>query len=246
MTLAAFVAGQTIVSAANMNQLLSMHDVAIITDGTKFSGKEGAGIAEFDCAGLNRAVRFTATGVDEVTRLELELIKNGSGADLAVEIRTGFNPDGSTDGTLLKSMTIPKEFIPEAKSYWSIPLDLTGLTLDSQYWVVIPRSGDATNHFHVHGETSQDASYPCYYRAGATGGWTADNAIHFRVYAGVAGRIQHSILGGRGVSTLIRTNGLVATHYYYLPPADGVAGVGIRNIKHFTRTAEGRLRRSED
>lgn len=164
-------------------------------------------------------------------------MKHGSGADLVVEVRSGFNPNGSTDGTLLKSMKLPKEFIPTSRSYWSIPFALGGLTSGSQYWLIVRGAGDATNHFHLHGETSQDANYPCYYRAkGGSGAWTAENAIHFKVYSGESGNLLHGIYGSNGITWIEYSGEIVNKVYRYLPDAQG--GPGIRNIEAFTWSGE--------
>ena len=237
MTLNAFKDGLTVLNEDNMNALLSLQDFSLIYDGTQRDGKTGSGVAEFDCASYDHAIRFTATGTTEVSRLELELAKDGTGADLAVEIRSGFNSGGSTEGTLLKRMVVPKEFIPDSRSYWSIPLDRAGLTSGSQYWIIVRRVGDAVNHFHLHGETAQDASYPCYQRAGSSGAWTAENAIHFKIFSGASGELQHGIYGINGYTTVIYSGETVSKVYRYLPPADGTAG-GIRDIQKYTWSGE--------
>ncbi|MCL6611171.1 MAG: hypothetical protein K6T66_06500 [Peptococcaceae bacterium] len=233
MPLYAFKNGQTVLDETTMNSLLSLQDFYLIYEGTQRDAKTGSGTAEFDCASYDHAIRFTATGTTEVARVEFELVKHGAGADLVVELRSGFNPSG-TDGTLLKSMTLPKEFIPTGRSYWSIPIALEGLTSGSQYWLIVRGNGDANNHFHLHGETSQDANYPCYYRArGGSGAWTAENAIHFKVFSGVGVTSipYHEIAGGNACLTYeytIDTNTwlrYLSAIYLYIPAADGSSGI---------------------
>lgn len=215
-----------------MNTLLSLQPFALIYDGSQVDAKTGAGVAEFDCASYDHAIRFTATGVTEASRVELELIKNGEGADLTLEVRNGFTTAGA-DGTLLKSVVLPKEFIPTGRSYWSIPLDCTGLTAGQQYWLIIRKAGDATNHFHLHGETTQDATHPAYRRAGTSGAWTAENAIHFKVFSGESGELKHGIYGQNGYTTVEYAGEVISKVYRYLPPADGPAG-GIRDVQTYT------------
>lgn len=57
-----------------------------------------------------------------------------------VELRDGFNPDGSTAGSLLRFMVLPKEFIPTSKGYFSIPIDISDLVSGAYYWLIIKKS----------------------------------------------------------------------------------------------------------
>ena len=123
---------------------------------------------------------------------------------------------------------------PTSRSYWSIPIALEDLTSGAQYWLIVRGGGDATNHFHLHGETTQDANYPCYYRArGGSGTWTAENAIHFKVYSGVNGKRKHMIYGNNAILTFDFNSAYqLLKQYVYLP--DSAGGSGIRNTITFT------------
>jgi hypothetical protein len=167
----------------------------------------------------------------------LEVDRDGNGADLILQIRSGMNPAAGNDGTLLKQVVVPKEFIPTTKTYWSIPVGLTGLTSGGQYWLVVKRGGDATHHLDWVGETAQDASYPAYYRAGDSGAWTANNALHFRVYSGASGDLRHSIYAGTGYTTVEYSGEIISKVYRYLPPADGPEG-GIRDVVMYNWSGE--------
>lgn len=229
--------GITVLDENYLNSYLSLQRFYLIYAGTQRDAKGGSGVAEFDSADLDHAIRFTATGTTKVARVEFELVKHGVGADMAVEVRSGYNPDGSTEGVLLKRMVLPMEFIPASRSYWSIPIALEGLTSGAQYWLIVRGAGDATNHFHLHGETSQDANYPCYYRTrGGSGAWTLENAIHFRVFSGESGDLLHGIYGN-GVTWVEYSDEVVSKVYRYLSPPDSAAG-GIRNIQTYTWSGE--------
>lgn len=232
MTLNAFKNGVTVLNESNLNSLLSLQEFALIYEGTQRDGKTGSGVSENNLANYSYCARFTLTGSTEIGRVELELDRDGLGADLVVQIRTGMVPTAGTDGTLLKQVVVPKEFIPTTAAYWSVPINLTGLTSGGTYWLVVIKAGDSTNHLDWIGETVQDANYLAYYRAADTGAWTANNALHFKVYSGTDGNLIHSIYAGTAYTTCIYSDvdGVprISSVYRYLPPSDGSIG-GIRD-----------------
>jgi len=232
VTLNAFKNGVTVLNESNLNSLLSLQEFALIYEGTQRAGKTGAGVTENNLANYSYCIRFTLTGSTEISRVELEVDRDGEGADLIVQIRSGMDPAAGNDGTLLKQVVVPKEFIPDPKAYWSVPIDLSGLTSGGQYWLVVVKNGDATNKLDWIGETSQDSSYPAYQRSGDSGNWTTTNALHFKVFSGESGDLKHSIYAGTGYTTVEYDGEVISKVYRYLPPADGPDG-GIRDIMTF-------------
>ncbi|TAH58219.1 MAG: hypothetical protein EWM48_02120 [Sphaerochaeta sp.] len=220
-----------------MNQMLALQPFVLLYEGTQRDAKTGAGVVENSLANYHYCARFTLTGSTEIGRIELEIDKDGTGADLVVQIRQGMVPGSGNDGTLLKQVVVPKEFIPTSRTYWSIPVGLTGLTSGGQYWLVVVRAGDATNKLDWVGESSQDVNYPAYYRAGDSGAWTANNALHFRVYSGASGDLRHSIYAGTGYTTVEYSGEVISKVYRYLPPADGPDG-GIRDVLTYNWSGE--------
>ena len=237
MPLYAFKDGKTVLNEDNLNQMLSLQPFQLIYEGTQRDGKTGSGVVENSIANYSYCARFTLTGSTEIGRVELELDRDGDGADLIVQIREGMNPAAGNDGTLLKQVVVPKEFIPEAKTYWSVPIGLSGLTSGGQYWLVVLRAGDSVNKLDWIGETSQDVSYPAYQRAGDSGVWTARNALHFKVFSGASGELKHSIYAGTGYTTVEYSGEIVSKVYRYLPPADGPEG-GIRDVMTYSWSGE--------
>jgi len=221
----------------NLNSLLALQPFQLIYEGTQRDAKTGAGVSENSIADYSYCARFTLTGSTEIGRVELELDRDGDGADLVVEIRSGMDPANGDDGTLLKQVVVPKEFISTTKAYWSVPIGLSGLTSGGQYWLAVQRNGDNTNKLDWVGEAAQDASYPAYYRAGDSGAWTANNALHFRVLSGESGELVHSIYAGTGYTTVEYSGEIISKVYRYLPPADGPNG-GIRDVITYTWTGE--------
>lgn len=232
------VSSGTVLDANTMNALLSLQGFILIYDGAEADSKIGAGVTENNVFDNNYAIRFTATGVTEVTRAELNIAADGLGQDLTIEVRgNNFNPDGSNEGTLLKTVVVPKEFLPATAAYWSIPLALTGLTAGQNYWLIVKKVGDITDHFHLIGEATQDAAKPAYRRSGTSGAWTLNNAIYFRVYSGESGELKHGIYGTNGYTTVEYSGELISKVYRYLPPPDGPDG-GIRDVQTYTYSGE--------
>ena len=233
----AFKAGTTILDESTMNSLLSLQPFQLIYEGTQRAAKTGSGVVENNLANYSYCTRFTLSGSTEIGRIELELDRDGLGADLIVQIRSGMNPGGGVDGTLLKQVVVPKEFIPDPKAYWSVPIGLSGLTSGGQYWLVVLRAGDSVNKLDWIGETSQDVSYPAYQRAGDSGAWVVRNALHFRVLSGESGELVHSVYAGTGYTTIKYSGEIISKVCRYLPPADGPEG-GIRDVLTYSWSGE--------
>lgn len=233
VSLYAFKDGVTVLNQDNMNSLLSLQPFQLIYEGTQRDAKTGSGVVENSIAEYSYCTRFTLAGSTEIGRIELELDRDGLGADLIVQIRSGMNPANGEDGTLLKQVIVPKEFIPDPKAYWSVPIGLSGLTSGGQYWIVVVRNGDAVNKVDWIGETSQDGSYPAYYRDRDSGAWTLRNALHFKVLSGELGELVHSIYAGTGYTTVIYSGEVISKVCRYLPPLGSTEG-GIRDIIIFS------------
>lgn len=238
MTINAYKNGVTILNEDNLNMTLASQPFTLIYTGSQRDAKTGSGVTENSLAGNNYCARFTLTGATDIGRIELELDLDGTGSDVTGEIRSGMVPGSGNDGTLLKTVVVPKEFIPNPAGYWSIPINLSGLTSGAQYWIKVNTAGDAANDVEWNGEASQDASYPAYYRVGPSGAWTANNALHFKVFsnnpADGTDEIKHTITGTNLMATFVYdVNGLITKAYRYLPPEDGSTG-GIRDVITYT------------
>lgn len=235
MALNAKVAGEAI-TAAGINELQAQQSFKLIYEGTAIDSKTGSGTTENNVFDNYYVIRFTATEVTTMMRAELTIAADGTGQDLTVYVLdSDFATDGSAEGTILKTITIPKEHLPASAGTVYIPLNVTGLSAGTNYWLKIGKVGDVTNHFHLIGEASQDGSHPCYYRAGTSGAWSLNNAIHFAVYTGNSGNVVHGIYGTNMQETYLYTGYDLTTLFRYLPPASGAAG-GIRDTLTFTYT----------
>jgi len=225
----AYKNGVTPISESTMNPLLNLQPFTVAYDGTQRDAKTGSGVLENNIADYNYCCRFTTTGTTAVDRIELHLDKDSAGADVVIQIRSGMDPAAGTDGTLLKEVRIPAEHIPLSAAYVSIPINLSGLTSGAYYWIKVAKAGDATNKNDWVGETTTDGSYPAYRRVGDTGVWTANNALHFRIYSGASGLPRHVIEGTNALTTIEYSGGLPLKLYSYIPPSDGPAG-GVRDV----------------
>lgn len=236
MALNAFKDGE-IINEDIMNQLISLQPFTLIYDGVQRAGKTGAGVVENNIANYSYCARFTLAGSTEISRVELEVDLDGNGADLIMQIRSGMNPGSGGEGTILKEVVVPKEFIPDPKGWWSVPIGLKGLSSGGHYWLVVLRNGNASNHNDWVGENVVDSNYPAYHRAGTIGSWTANNALHFRVLSGESGELRHGIYAGTGYTTMEYNGEVLSKVYRYLPPAGTHEG-GIRDVISFTWAGE--------
>ena len=108
MTLYAFKNGLTILNQDNLNSLLSLQPFQLIYEGVQRAGKTGGGVVENSIANYSYCTRFTLSGSTEIGRVELEVDRDGEGADLIVQIRQGMNPTAGIDGTLLKQVVVQR------------------------------------------------------------------------------------------------------------------------------------------
>jgi len=217
--------GVTVLNEAWLNSLLAAQPSVLLFDGTQADAKTGTGVTDNDLSLNTYIARFALTGQTSVGRIELELTKAGAGADLTLEIRDNtFNPNGTNDGVLLKSITFPAKIFPTSAAYISLPVDLSGLTAGAYYWLRINKAGDSINKLLWRGEAAADAAYPVYYRSGATGAWTEGNALHFKVFANTPGTylLRHGLWGVNGKTLIIyRADGLIDYIWRWLPSSDG-------------------------
>jgi hypothetical protein len=218
-----FKAGVTVFDQAQMNSLLSAQPTSLIFDGTYVDGNSGSGVYENNISTMTLMSRFKLTGQTTIGRIEFDHKKIGNGADVTIEIRDNtVNTDGSNDGVLLKSITFPKEIF--GTGYISLPIDLSGLTQDAYYWIVIKKNGDAANHIRWIGETSQDANHPSFSRSGSSGPWSANNVPHFKVYAATPGsyRLIHGVYGSNAKTIVFYdAQEKIAFVWRWLTAADG-------------------------
>lgn len=220
MALNAAKAGQGI-TAAGWNELMAMQDFSLIYEGTLIDSVTGSGTTENSIADYSYLAAFTLTGVTTIGRVEIELDKDGSGADVTVQILNSLLET-------LKTVIIPKEFIPNPKGYVSVPIGLTGLTSGGTYYIHVDQAGDSTNKVDWVGEASA-GSHTTYRTTTEGADPTWGNALHFKVYAGNTGDLIHGIYGTNLVETYIYTGEDLTTIWRYCPPSDGAAG-GIRDI----------------
>lgn len=220
----AFKDGVTVIEEDAMNELIAQHSFKMLYEGSIVASLVGAGTSEFDSTFYHNAMGFTLTGVTSISRVELDIAMDGTGADLTVKIYT----DNAGDlGTLLKTVVVPKEFLPASQAYYSVPINLSGLTAGAKYWIVVAKAGDSTNHFHLYGEATNTAD--TFRSLTGTSDWAAENDIHFKVYSGNTGDLIHLITGTNMVETYIYGVEDLETIHQYCPPSDGSAG-GIRKV----------------
>jgi hypothetical protein len=236
----AFKNNVSILDEDNLNQFQSLQPFNIIYQGSTFDWKADTGGAYYNDSSLyDFAIKINTSGQISIGRVELEFDEDGSGQDVTLELHsTGWSSTGA-DGTTLKTVVIPKEFLATTgASTWSIPLNLSGLNSSADYWLILKKIGDAVNHFHVQGATSQDAFHLCYCRSSSDGPWTANPSIYFNAYAGTAGVPVHEVYGANGISTLTYSSGFPVKLSMVLPCSSGADG-GLRQKLAISYTTSG-------
>jgi hypothetical protein len=231
-----------VLTADQQNEQKSLQNFKIIYEGTVDDSMSDSGTTELTPADYNYAIMFkTGSGITELSRIELDVASDGSGEDLTIEIRgNDFNPDGSDEGTLLKTVVIPKEFLPASQAYFKIAIALTGLTAETAYWIIVLKAGDGTNHAHIYSKGSEkDTNHKTYKRSESSGIWTdCSDSVRFACYQGNSGEnIVHFIYATNMVETYIYNGEDLETIYRYMPPSDDAAG-GIRKIQTITYDGE--------
>jgi hypothetical protein len=230
----AFEDNVTILDEDHMNALLSLQDFTLIYEGTQFDGATAAGTTQNSLASYYYASQVNTTGSTTFSRVELELVRHGSGEDLTLYLLdTDFNPDGSAEGTILKTITVPKEFFSTAVgTYLSMALNVSGLsTAAATYYLKTAKVGDATNYLSIVGLATDDST--CYHRSGTSGAWTANNTLHFKAFSGVSGDMVHSLYGSNMVKTFVYSGEDLTTVYRYMP-SSASATAGIRDVLTLT------------
>lgn len=232
----AFKDGIDTVNSTNMNQLLSIQDFTNLFEGSWFDSYTGGVTDSAALSSYEYAVRVTTTSC-HFTRVEFEARIDGNGEDLTVSLMSsGFDPVAGLEGTALATFVIPKEFIGASAAYISIPINYSGLTASTYYYLKIAKAGDGTNHAHIKGSNSTSglASQPVYQRSAGSGAWSASTGnINFHAVSGISGALYHTIYGDNGIITNSYSAGKVSRIYFYLPPSDGADG-GIRQYVDIT------------
>ena len=132
----------------------------------------------------------TGASQTTITRIELWLNEQGTGADTTVEIRT--DNAGAPSNVTLFSVTLPLEFPTGiAGAALSIPVNLTGLSSNTKYHIVIDGTASTANYVTLgRSVTSVNAAQ---ISASGTAGWSgAGFTLYFNVFSGVNGVLRNT------------------------------------------------------
>ena len=233
----AFVDDLTLLDESHMNELLTLQPYTFIYEGEIRKSYEAANTAAYSLAEYGYAAKIVGWDVNDMLawayagrgRIELQLDKDKEGADLVIQFRDAlFNPNGSSDGNLLKEVIIPKEFLPATASWVSIPVDIALLNIDC--WIVCLKAGDSWNDIKLYGDTSPNPSQPCYYRAGDSGPWVETNPLNYRIITANTGRLKHEVFSENGLATFEYEADLLSKIYTFLPSNEDTLK-GVREIR---------------
>jgi hypothetical protein len=192
----AAVAGQT-ARAGQINQFLGTHSLALLYQGTSQVSNTASGTGVLGTNDSTRAQWIaqpftTAGGQTTITRVEIWLSQQGTGADTTLELRT--NNAGVPSNSILASTTIPADF--QTNAWISIPLNVTGLTAATMYHLVIDGTASTVNWCNVSRSTPTVVNQILFAYA-STGPWTGIAAtMDFNVFAGVNGVLRNTLEDG--------------------------------------------------
>ena len=216
----------------NINEYLKLHDEFLIFDGSSFTGRESTGaITDYNSANFNYAITFNTSDHERVTRIEFYVNADGNGSDISITLTGschGFLLAG-VDGEPIVSHTMPREFLPSTGyARVSIPLYTTELSTGTDYYILINKNGDNTDHFHLLGSATRADTevHPAYNRIMPTSSWALlDGPIYFTVYDGDDGVPVHENFATNGWTHSTWSSGLLQKEFVSLPTSDNVGNL---------------------
>jgi hypothetical protein len=199
--------GSTVGNAGQINQFLAAHPASFHRQGTSYANGPATSTSSVSTSGNTWIAQPFTLSSSKTTINRIELFPNltGVGMDSTVNIET--DSGGSPSGTILYSVTVPKEF-QGANNYVSIPVNLSGLTASAKYHiVVIPSSNSTTNTLKLSlGVVTSNALLT----SGNSGtSWGSSNGtLLFNVFSGTNGVLRNVSEDGVTVTTgaIIGTN----------------------------------------
>ena len=198
-------------SVGDITQFLGTHGCALLYQGTS---QVSYLVANASAIGTNTGAApqwisqpfVTAAAQITISRIELNLWKQGAGADFTLEIRT--DNAGVPSNVTLFSIVVPAEFI--ISGVVSIPVNLTGLSALTKYHIVFDGTSDTANYvLPAYSTTSVNAGNKS---ATGTGTWsTISFTLYFNVFSGVNGVLRNTYEdAGARWTTIDYTNSVAA------------------------------------
>lgn len=198
-------------SAGDITQFLGAHASALLYQGTSqvsdTTTPTGTIGTNTGAAAQYIAQPFvTAVGQTTISRIELFIAQQGTGADTSVEIRT--DNAGVPSNTTLYSITLPLDFAQNLAV--SIPINLTGLTASTKYHIVIDGTGNTTNYLLLSRSATSVNAFLTSSNGGS--GWAAGGfTLYFNVFSGVNGVLRNTYDdAGARWTTIDYTNSVAA------------------------------------
>ena len=179
-------------SVSDITQFLGTHGCALLYQGvSQVTNGVGGGYTMTNTGSAAQWIDqpfTTGAAQTTITRIELWLAANGTGADTTIEIRT--DNAGVPSNVTLFSIVFPAEFLVNLNE--SIPINLTGLSAATKYHIVIDGTASTSNWTQVNrGPTV--AGQQMNLSASGTGGWSAGGfTCYFNVFAGVNGVLRNT------------------------------------------------------
>lgn len=133
---------------------------------------------------------FTTTGSQTtVTRVEIDFLIGGTGADLTIDLQT--DSGGNPSGTALYSITFPLDFLPGSHALVSFPFNATGLSTSTMYHVVVHGTASTSNFAELGDGTT--VTQQALISANGSSWSGAGKTLVFNVFSGINGVLRNTI-----------------------------------------------------
>ena len=229
-----------VINAASLNQLIDLQPFTNFYDGAAVVSSLPGYSTPLRTDAYSYILPITVNG-NRLDRFELDIARVGTPGDLQISLRRGVPIPGypTATQTVLVSWAIPAEWIPTTRDpgwYVSVPLGVT-ITPNEQLFVCLNRVGNSTNYYNLGAANAQNTTYRTYRttaQIGATGTYTQDNQLRYRLLTGFGGQLKNTVMGADITMLDYNADG-VHRVYRFLPSVDGDGG--IRAVTTLQRTS---------
>lgn len=131
-------------NSGQVSQMLLSHNTQFVYHGTEFSSQATTGSGTVTGTSLYVAQTFT-TGSSTTTIGRINLTGFVTGAPSLLTLTIQANNGGVPSGAPLVTTMVPTSWLNTSNNTYTFPLPCTGLTVSTQYWIVVSWTGTTGN-----------------------------------------------------------------------------------------------------